>query len=61
MGSGNDVRETAPPRQPVRSTDRRGGAQLWGERQFDDRENVAGGEDEVLLAVVLDLGAAVLR
>src|SRR5882762_11011038 len=29
-------------------------------RSVDDREHVAGGEDEVLLAVVLDLGAAVL-
>src|SRR6185312_4715573 len=27
----------------------------------DDREDVAGGQDQVLLAVVLDLGAAVLR
>src|SRR3954447_15726859 len=27
---------------------------------LDDREHVAGGEDEVLLVVVLDLGAAVL-
>src|SRR5215213_8790710 len=44
---------------------RRGGSHVAGSRRREDlladlREDVARGEDEVLLAVVLDLGAAVL-
>src|SRR5215210_8051078 len=67
--------EKTPPRQPVRSTGRRGGGsplrapavrpgrrglRATGCASVDDGQHVAGGEDEVLLAVVLDLGAAVL-
>src|SRR5688572_26270570 len=38
-----------------------GRCQLFSRSLLDDREDVAGGEHQVLLAGVLDLGAAVLR
>jgi hypothetical protein len=51
-----------PPRWPTRSRDHRGGGLTeLPAASVDDREHVARGEDQVLLAVVLDLGAAVLR
>src|SRR5580765_1648361 len=54
MGAGYAAR---PARSPGGA---RRGALRWVELSADDGENVAGGQDEVLLAAVLDLGAAVL-
>src|SRR3954453_12901497 len=53
--------ERTPPRWPAR-IERSPGRRTTGlPASVDDREHVARGEDQVLLAVVLDLGAAVLR
>src|SRR5699024_4931106 len=54
------VRDTSAPAGPVVSPAPTG-RRLTRVTSVDDREDVARGEDQVLLALVLDLGAAVLR
>src|SRR6478672_7124594 len=50
----------APRSHPVAGAHRGAVTAYVGRASADDGEDVAGGEDEVLLAAVLDLGAAVL-
>src|SRR5689334_14993568 len=56
--SGEAVHQRKRPGGP--DSDRRGAASKQEDLLLDDREDVARGEDQELLARVLDLGAAVL-